>query len=799
MVQSSIPPPPPGFTIVGQGAPAAPQRTASPRVSRALEGDPLQVIRGIAPDARITSARRTPERQAQLIADWERGGRQGVRPATNSRHLRGTAFDLAPGPGESMAQLEQRIRGSGQPFAEIINEGDHIHVGWEGPQVGALDTLGAAQQTAPAITSDTPEPPTGFQIVSEEPIEVEIDQGVIERDGRVYDADGHDLGTVSEWEARKRQSQSDRLARAERQADPMYQAAIERARGGSEAVPERLRAVLAGQSLGFNDEILGASEYIFQGLENAGRQVAGQPIEISASMASQAARDSERDAQARYAAENPVENFGLQLLGGLATPGLGAGGNYIAGAQGAARGVRAAQVGAGYGAASGFGNATGNIAERAPGTGVGALVGAGTGAIGQRVVDRLGAGAGATQASSQARRLSREGVELTPGQMLGGIPVVGPIIRNAEEAASTVPIAGAAISGARDRATTTFNRAAINRALEPIGEAMPTNLRAFTRPTDPEAGYQAVERAQGLVSRAYDRALEGIEVRPDQVFYDDLAEVMVNASERMTPQLSEQLANVLQNRVFRTLEDSDSIMTGDAFKRAESELGMLAREQRVSLDPANRALASALDDSRDVLRDLIARQRPDRAPQIQAVNRAYSNLVPVEEAAGSRVAEATEGVFSPTQLSQAAARSQTRRTRASGQARMQDLTSAGRGAINSRLGDSGTAARLGVTSLMSGGVGAGTLVNPAVAVPVIAGVSAVYSRPAQAALNAVYRATDSQTATSHLQQLARLAQRDPALIPYYQGAVEHALSLAQTQSQATPPAQSAAPVPIPAQ
>jgi hypothetical protein len=66
-------------------------------------------------------------------------------PATNRRvggapgsfHTRGTpdnprAVDLVPAPGESMDQLEARLRSSGVNTVELINEGDHIHVAVDG-------------------------------------------------------------------------------------------------------------------------------------------------------------------------------------------------------------------------------------------------------------------------------------------------------------------------------------------------------------------------------------------------------------------------------------------------------------------------------------------------------------------------------------------------------------------------------------------------------------------------------------------------------------------------------------------
>ena len=96
------------------GATPAPSQAAPPTAERVRA-----VVDGlVSSGARITSARRTPQHNAEV------GG------APNSYHLRGQAFDIAPPPGMSMADLEAQLRSTGVQFAELINEGDHVHIAW---------------------------------------------------------------------------------------------------------------------------------------------------------------------------------------------------------------------------------------------------------------------------------------------------------------------------------------------------------------------------------------------------------------------------------------------------------------------------------------------------------------------------------------------------------------------------------------------------------------------------------------------------------------------------------------------
>lgn len=115
--------------------------------------DTVEDVLGAVPGATPTSTHRTP-------ADNRRVG-----GSPNSHHMRGTpenprAVDLVPAPGETMAQLRDRVARSGVNTLELLNEGDHVHVAVDGvPRGDGRDAArGYRVQNVQDLTpTDTPE------------------------------------------------------------------------------------------------------------------------------------------------------------------------------------------------------------------------------------------------------------------------------------------------------------------------------------------------------------------------------------------------------------------------------------------------------------------------------------------------------------------------------------------------------------------------------------------------------------------------------------------------------------------
>jgi hypothetical protein len=544
--------------------------------------------------------------------------------------------------------------------------------------------------------------------------------------------------------------------------------------GEDTGLSDRVRAVSSGLSFGLSDELERALVEAQTRGENLNRRILGQEIPYTASEYGAAYEGLASGRANQFAQERPLQNFALQMAGGALAPGIGAAGGYVAqGATGGIRAGRAAGVGAGIGGATGFGTAEGGLADRLQSGAVGAGVGALTGAVGQRVVDRFARGAVGADTTA-ARELSREGVQLTPGQMLQETPVVGGAIRATEDRMAGFPIVGDFIQSARRRGIETANTAAVNRALAPLGERLPAKV---------SPGYEAVEYAQDQLGRAYADVLSRVNVTVDPPLQTGIAQVLADAPASMGQARAEQLAEILSSRVMRNVDPSTGAIPGDEFKRIETVLGQQQRELVRSMDGDQRALGQALGDIRSEFRDALARQNPVEAPRLQQINTGYANLVRVEDAAGASGSIAREGVFTPAQLAAAVRRNTgSRSQRGSGSGLMRDLATNMGEVLPSTVPDSGTAGRVGLAA----GLGGVSMFKPEIAIPLIAGASAPYTKIGQSLINAIYRASDPEQARPALAEMARLAQRNPELQQYYAQAVEHVAQLAQPDVQNPP-------------
>ena len=155
------------------------------------------------------------------------------------------------------------------------------------------------------------------------------------------------------------------------------------------------------------------------------------------------------------------------------------------------------------------------------------------------------------------------GVTPTPGQILGGVS------NRLEEAAQSVPFVGDAIKAARGRAVEDLNRAAINRALHPIGESLDRNT---------PLGREAITEMHDKIGANYDRLVPQLQVQADHQFVQNGLGQIMQMRSRMSDPAQTQLDRILRNDVFNKFDPATGRMSGQDFKTVESELGRQARK-----------------------------------------------------------------------------------------------------------------------------------------------------------------------------------------------------------------------------
>ena len=544
-----------------------------------------------------------------------------------------------------------------------------------------------------------------------------------------------------------------------RRDDPAYQAEYENARAKAENVPAWMANLSTGQTLGGLQEIIALNGQITGG-----------------GIGQQAARDSWKDRQDTLMAEDPIGTMGMQLTGGLLTPGLKGTGDWIGAASGATRTGRAAAVGAGYSTASGLLGGDGDLGERLANAPVDAAVGAATGGLLDTALVRAAAGRQARNARlldnpSDQRILSRQGIDLTPGQMAGGA------VKRVEDGLTSLPILGDSIREAQRRGLTTFDRAATNASLADIGvELADTSGRAGVRAAD------------DAISAAYTKALAGVQVQADEPMEQAIQQALDPAG--LTPSIRENL-NAVVNNIMTPIREG--VVDGQTWKQGDSMLASAIRAADVASAsaPEQRLLRDRLQAVRAAYRDRLGRVDPDALVQVDNADSAFANYSMVRKASSDVASAGRGGDSSPQTLNRAVTASAGSRRASRGEGLLQDLTDPAMRVLPSSVPDSGTPLRglLSVATLGGGATVAGA--SPWATALAAGGLmtgAAAYGKTVQNIVNQIYRATDRQATTTALEQLALFAGRNPAAQPYYQAVAEAVRSAFADQSQSPEPA-----------
>lgn len=344
------------------------------------------------------------------------------------------------------------------------------------------------------------------------------------------------------------------------------------------------------------------------------------------------------------------------------------------------------------------------------------LLGAGSGAAGGALAHGLGRvlapKAGAK--GSQAMSLLDEGVELTPGQALGGNAL------RIEDRAMSLPVVGDAIRGARVRGEESLNKAVYNRVLEPIGK------------TTNKLGREAIDDISTKIGAAYDDVLSQASFVPDAAFKDAMSVIKHEAS-GLPDGVRDAFLRQLKTNVEEPLSN---LASGQTFKQVESKLGELVKRFSRSNDAFQQEAGMLFSKAQDVLRGGLERSNPQISKELANVNRAYALSVRLKDAA-TRSGSA-DGIFSPSALEAAVRKADPTKHKAafaSGRALMQDLAENAKSMMNSQIPNSGTADRAMSAAVTGGLVTGAAFANPtpliaagAAALPYIKGVTPIVTR-----------------------------------------------------------------------
>lgn len=366
---------------------------------------------------------------------------------------------------------------------------------------------------------------------------------------------------------------------------------------------------------------------------------------------------------------NAIGNVAGGVLGALGT-------GAIAGAGRAATALapRALLGDAMFGAAYGAGE---DNDSRLTGAALGAVAGAGGGALGRGIVGGVGNLVGGI--GGPANYLREQGIRMTPGQLGESAGGLGRILKRREDRLAGFSGIGDAISAQQNKGIDQFNQAAFRQGLSPVSREVP-----------PSIAEEGVQAAEGIVSDAYGRALDGQNFGVDQQFKQALRGRFNQAAG--LPAMNDQAAYAL-NRATEPFVDPSRNITGRNMQKMTQELQRRASRLDSVADADGPDAAAILRGAYDDVGDMVDRQAPGVMQDFRNANTAYGNVQTLKDAVARAVN--TEGRFTPAQLGMAARASGKKYggKHASTDRQFFELQRAGQQVLPSKIPDSGTAGR----------------------------------------------------------------------------------------------------------
>ena len=439
-----------------------------------------------------------------------------------------------------------------------------------------------------------------------------------------------------------------------------------------------VQKALDGATFGFGDEVFSGVESLFNDKsydENLAENRADEE---------------------QYAKEHPAWNLASELLGGLATGGLGAA--KVAGAKALGAGGKAlANAGMGAGGSAGhlFGEGEGSFEERgrnvtdnlgtvAAGAALPAAL-SGVGKIASKGVQRMN--------RPEVQRLREKGVQPTVGQTLGGTA------NRLEEAAQAIPFLG--VRKARERAQGEWRKSFFDDALAPLGKKVDD--------ADPQ---QMMIQAERAVDDAYDsaRALMPDGIVVNNGLRESLGTIKTKAAEGGYGLNGDELKDF--NRIWKNMKP----LFANKGKVSQKDLQKIdqALSKTAGKSNASRELKEAVGDLRATFSDYVGSKNPAYKEAYDKAQSSFMGLARLRDAA----AKDAEGAFTPGQAVSATRKQDKSASKGTtGEGYLQREAQDARRVLGDKVNDTGTAENL----IAAGGGGSGLVglltgaVNPVTA------------------------------------------------------------------------------------
>jgi hypothetical protein len=311
-------------------------------------------------------------------------------------------------------------------------------------------------------------------------------------------------------------------------------------------------------------------------------------------------------------------------------------------------------------------------------------------------LSKLGQMATNPQVSESMKKLKDMGMKaFTPGQLMSDIPIVGPGIRKAEQALTSLPLAGSVITNATENVYRDFNRSLANNVLKPLGDKVPKDI---------PAGNQMIDYVRTAINDSYEGVVQNahfidhFDPQTRTTTVERLWNGVLDKISPLVPKQAEIAGKDITDNIINHI-DNTKVMTGAQFRNMEKYLGERAN---TFYEKGATDLGNAYQKVQDMLRKELEVQNPAIARELSLAHEAFKRFIPIEKAAAMRGAD--KGMFSPQQFKGQAEASAGKAATASGTGLSIPEAQAGVDVMGKQMPSSGTSERLFTTKgVLEGG------------------------------------------------------------------------------------------------